>query len=163
MNLIDPIQHLAQIDLAEANQLLVKWGHKMGACNRPNGAIYAHAMFIHGQPAALAIGSSLIRETAAGFTRAEALELARLCAARPDLNRVMLRLWRECVFPAFGCGWAISYQDEAMHTGDIYRFDGWVRLARSRSGTDARSGRKGRNKTIWGWHADKAIRLARGG
>jgi hypothetical protein len=50
--------------------------------------------------------------------------------------------------------WAVSYQDEALHDGDTYRFDGWTRLARSRSGTDHRSGKRDRNKTIWDWNAD---------
>jgi hypothetical protein len=162
--LIAPIQHLAQIELRDANTALLLWQHKMGACSRPNADIWAHGMFEHGRLVSVAIGAGLIRETAGGSTRAEAIELARLCAARPDLCRVMLRLWREMVFPAFGRPWAVSYQDEALHSGDTYRFDGWVHLGRSRSGTDSRSGRKGRNKTIWGWHADPIVRRAmRGG
>ena len=98
---------------------------------------------------------ALIRERVAGLSRAEAVELGRLCAATPHLCRPMLRLWREMVLPdlarAYGYRWAVSYQDAALHTGNLYRFDGWVRLATSRSGTDPRSGRKGRNKVIWGW------------
>jgi hypothetical protein len=52
----------------------------------------------------------------------------------------MLRMWRAFVFPAlchecgFVCG--LGYQDAAIHSGNLYRFDGWVRLATSRSGTD---------------------------
>ena len=158
--LIAPIQHLAQCDLEEANTALAAWGHLMGPCRRPNGAIWAHGMYEHGVLVAVTVTSSLIRETAAGFSRDEAIELARLCAARPHLCRVMLRLWREMVFPAFGLSWAISYQDEAHHTGDTYRFDGWRRIGRSRSGTDSRSGRRGRNKTIWGWCADRSVLFA---
>ena len=160
--LIAPIQHLAQIELAEANAALVRWGHRMGACNRPNADIWPHGMFEHGRLVAVTIGAGLIRErTVDGLTRNDAMELARLCAARADLCRVMLRLWREMIFPAYGYPWAISYQDEALHSGDTYRFDGWIPLGRSRSGTDSRSGRKGRSKTIWGWHADPAVRAAR--
>ncbi|RWP58322.1 hypothetical protein [Mesorhizobium sp.] len=68
-------------------------------------------------------------------SRHEAIELSRLCAARPDLSRLMLRMWRAFVFPALcqECGfvWAVSYQDAAIHAGNLYRFDGWVQPATS--------------------------------
>lgn len=61
------------------------------------------------------------------------------------------------VFPVLarerGYRWAVSYQDGALHSGNLYRFDGWVRIGRSRSSVDPRTGRKGRNKVIWGWPA----------
>jgi hypothetical protein len=158
VSLAPSIISLDQIELREANALLVLWDHQMGACNRPNGDTRAHGLFLHGKLVSVAITASLIAETCAGFNRSEAMELARLCACRPDINRVMLRLWRISVFPAFGRDWAVSYQDEALHTGNTYRLDGWIRLARSRSGTDQRSGRKGRSKTIWGWNSDRVAR-----
>ncbi|WP_292212306.1 hypothetical protein [Mesorhizobium sp.] len=68
-------------------------------------------------------------------SRHEAIELSRLCAARPDLSRVMLRMWRAFVCPTLcqECGfvWAVSYQDTAIHAGNLYRFDGWVQPATS--------------------------------
>ena len=149
------ICHVEQVDLEVANKALVAWGHRMGPCKRPNADIWAHALFEHGEPVAVTIAAGLIAETCAGFTRAEAFELARLCAARPTLCRVMLRLWREMVAPAIcrvhGYRWAVSYQDKALHTGNTYRLDGWDVVGESRSGTDRRSGRKGRSKRIWGW------------
>ena len=151
MMLVAPLVHVEQVELNEGNSLLVEWHHKMGICNRPMGTQVAHALFAHGNPVAIAFTATLVNETCAGKTRDEAIELARLCACRPGLNRVMLRLWREFVFPAFNKSWAVSYQDEALHSGNTYRFDGWRVLGRSHSGTDRRSGRKGRNKTIWGW------------
>ena len=57
-----------------------------------------------------------------------------------------------------GWSWVVSYQDAVAHTGNLYRFDGWVRVGESRSGTDSRSGRKGRNKIIWGWCNDAETR-----
>jgi hypothetical protein len=91
------------------------------------------------------------------LTRRDAVELSRLCVARPDLCRVALRLWRSFVFSVLarerGYRWAVSYQDAALRSGNLYRFDGWVRIGRSRSGVDPRTGRKGRNKAIWGWPA----------
>lgn len=157
--LIAPVQHLEQIEPSEANRALVSWGHKMGACNRPNGDLWAHGMFEHGVLVSVTVTSAIVAATAAGFTRQEAIELARLCATRGYLCRVMIRLWREMVFPAYGHPWAISYQDEALHAGNTYRLDGWIRLREhARSGIDQRSGRKGRVKTIWGWHSDPLVR-----
>jgi hypothetical protein len=94
----------------------------------------------------------------AGFSRDEAVELGRVCAGRKWMNTVAVRLWREVVFPglcrAYGFRWAISYQDRKLHTGGLYRWDGWVWLGQSSSGRDARSGAPGRQKNIWGWCAD---------
>lgn len=144
------------IDRHTLNQCLVAWDHKMGPVRRPTGG-WSHALLVDGEPVAVAATDTLIRPRVAGLTRHEAVELPRLCAARPDLCRVALRLWRSFVFPALreecGFSWALSYQDPALHSGNLYRFDGWVRLATSRSGTDPRSGRKGRRKIIWGWRA----------
>jgi hypothetical protein len=89
------------------------------------------------------------------MTRANTIELARLCASRSGLCRVALRLWREGVFPLFGVQYAMSYQDADLHSGNTYRFDGWRRVAFSSSGTDQRSGRKGRRKWIWQWEKQK--------
>lgn len=155
------IMHVDQIELEDANKALVKWEHRMGACNRPNADIWSHGLFMHNELVAVAVTAGLIRETCAGFTRAEAVELARLCSSRDDMNRMMLRAWRVAVFPAYGHPWAVSYQDEALHSGNTYRLDGWIQIGRSRSGTDSRSGRKGRSKTIWGWHADASERRRR--
>jgi hypothetical protein len=157
--LVPPIAHLEAITRADANRLLDRWGHKMGGFTRPTFAIEAHhALFQNGEPIALASTSEPAREVVgqSGVRRDQVVELARLCAARRDLNRAMLRLWRELILPAYLSAhrrsWAVSYQDEAHHTGDIYRFDGWIDIGRGGGGgTDARSGRKGRKMRIWGY------------
>jgi antitoxin VapB len=155
----------AQIGREDLNERLVAWGHRMGPIHRPTGG-WSHGLVHDGELVAVVATDTLIRERVAGLTRHEAVELSRLCAARPDLCRVTLRLWRSFVFPALRaeCGfvWAVSYQDAAIHSGRLYRFDGWVRLAASRSGTDSRSGRKGRRKGIWGWSDDAETRSRRG-
>lgn len=162
MSLFAPLASLEAVDIGTANRCLVAWEHKMGPLNRPMGKVWAHALMHHGEPVAVVIAADLVTEQVAGFARTEAIELARLCAARPDLCRPMLRLWREFVFPALCAASApqgvapelqfvVSYQDEALHSGNVYRFDGWVDLEQSRSGNDHRSGRKGRNKRIWAW------------
>lgn len=162
--LIAPIAHVEAIEMSTCNAALTRWGHQMGPCNRPNGFLWGHGLFEHGELVAVTVSSALINETCAGLSRVEAFELARLCASRPHLCRVMLRLWREFVFPPLcrvhGWQWAISYQDQGLHTGNTYRFDGWVQLGQSHSGTDTRSGRKGRNKTIWGWNESHEARAS---
>lgn len=111
------------MDVADANELLVEWGHALGACNRP---------------------------------------FHRQAACEPWANRVMIRLWRETLAQLWPC-WpvkaAVSYSHNGMHTGDLYRFDGWARWktdagssgggtwGRVRSNTDAVYGKK----TLWGW------------
>jgi antitoxin VapB len=165
--LIAPIASFDSISLDELNDALVAWGHKMGEWRRPPYRGFFHGLREHGRLVAVLAAGDLIRETAAGMSRAEAFELGRVCAVRPHLNRVALRLWREMVFPdlcrVHGWRWCISYQDAALHSGDLYRFDGWVRLAYSRSGNDHRSGRKGRNKWVWGWCDDAEARQAKRG
>lgn len=148
----------------ELNAHLVLWGHRMGEVRRPTRG-WSHGLRYKGRLLAVVSADTLIRERVGGLTRFDAIELSRLCAARSDLCRVALRLWRSFVFPAIaaarGCRWAISYQDAALHSGNLYRFDGWVPLGRSRSGTDSRSGRPGRRKVIWGWCDNPQIRRNR--
>lgn len=153
-----PVATLERIEVAEANRLLARWGHHMGPMNRPAFQPHiAHALFQSGEPVAITIAAGLVRDHIAGWPqidRSVAIELARLCAARPGLCRVMLRMWREFVLPDFQQSIAISFQCRALHTGDTYRFDGWRRIGTSSSGTDKRTGRKGRNKAIWAWPRD---------
>jgi antitoxin VapB len=122
----------------------------------------AHGLRHDGRLVAVTATDHLAAASVAGLSRTQAVELSRVCAERPDLCRVALRLWREFVFPgmreARGVSWAVSYQDAALHSGNLYRFDGWVRLGFSHSGTDTRSGRPGRDKWVWAWNADPAIR-----
>lgn len=156
-----PYVTLEPIERSELNQCLTEWGHQMGAWERPLMKEWLTGLFHHGRPVAVLAAASLIRERCGGFSRSEAFELGRVCAARRDINRAALRLWREFVFPDIcrsnGYRAVISYQDAALHTGDLYRFDGWRKLGESSSGTDSRSGRKGRKKVIWGYDFREAI------
>jgi len=140
------------VSLGDANDMLAAWGHKMGPCNRGNQRGWSHALFHGGEPVAVTVTSNLIRERVGGahhLTRENTIELSRLCAARPGLCRVALRLWREFVLPSLPYEWAMSYQDADLHNGNTYRFDGWKRIARAKSGPDTRSGRPGRDKWVW--------------
>lgn len=157
-----PIVSFDTIDLAEANDLLEVWEHKMGPVNRPFPQdVRAYALRHEGVPVAVVVHASLVRTHVGGglaqLTRENTIELARLCACRPHLCRVVLRLWREFVFPQLPAAHAISYQDADLHRGHTYRFDGWRRAGYQRAGgTDARSGRKGRNRWIWVWPPEAA-------
>lgn len=161
--LVDPLVSFDAIGPDELNWCLTKWEHKMGPLNRPTPP-RAHGLRHNGRLVAVTATDYLAAAEVQGLSRGEAVELSRVCAERRDLNRATLRLWREFVFPAMcavrGCTWAISYQDAAEHSGGLYRFDGWVRLGFSHSGKDTRSGRPGRDKYVWAWHADPEVRAA---
>jgi len=117
----------------DLNACLSTWKHRMGELRRPTRG-WNHGLRHGGELIAVVATDTLIRPRVAGFDRRQAIELSRLCAVRPDICRVALRLWRLFVFPAIaqerGCSWAISYQDAALHSGALYRFDGWVRARR---------------------------------
>lgn len=138
----------------------------MGPLNRPQfGTIGgAHGLRHDGRIVAVTATETLITPSTCGISREDGIELARVCAERQGLNRVAVRLWREFVFPAFCRAhqfrWAISYQDAVEHSGDLYRFDGWVRLGKTSSGTDPRAiggVRKGRRKVVWGYSSDREL------
>lgn len=150
-----PIITFEPILLADANEKLLLWGHKMGVLHRGNQDATCHGLFAGSDLVAITTVSSLIAANVGGglvhLTRENCCELSRLCAQRSGLCRVALRLWREFVFPTLGYPFSISYQDADLHNGNTYRFDGWKRMAYARSGTDTRSGRPGRNKWVWVW------------
>lgn len=158
-----PLAQLVDVSIEEANTMLVAWDHKMGPLRRGDQRAWCHALIHEDRPVAVVTTSYLIRENVAGLpmlVRDNTCELSRLCAARPGLCRVMLRMWREFVFPGLPFEHAISYQDADLHNGNTYRFDGWRRIGYSSSGTDSRSGRKGRRKWIWGWACDELFEVA---
>jgi antitoxin VapB len=158
-----PLVSFDQIELVDANKLLVEFGHKMGPLNRGNQGAWCFAMFHNDEPVGVVTASWLIGRHLGGcdrkWNRDNTLELSRLAAARSGLCRVVLRAWREFVLPAIaeqnGFIAAASYQDTDQHTGNTYRFDGWKKIGKSSSGTDTRSCRPGRKKAIWLWELDR--------
>ncbi len=150
-----PLVHFTDAPLGLCNEMLAAWGHKMGPIHRGNQNGWNHALYHNGRPVAVTTANTLIAPRVGGtemdLTRDNCIELSRLCADRPGLCRVALRLWRTFVFPTLGHQYAISYQDADLHNGNTYRFDGWKRIGYSRSGVDTRSGRPGRKKYVWLW------------
>ena len=122
-----PLISFDRIDPGEANRYLVFWAHKMGPCTRPF-PVKAYSLvhntevvgvIMHGPIISPQLATEVMGDT---LTRARTIEVTRLCAARPHLCRVVLRLWREFAFPdlvANGeCQFAVSYQDADAHTGN---------------------------------------------
>ncbi|GAA2110716.1 hypothetical protein [Streptomyces synnematoformans] len=170
-----PASGLFETDPSAANDLVVSWGHYLGASERPFGA-QAWRLDIAGEPVSVAISASTVSSTVAGYERRQVVELARLCT-RPGFKwatRVMLRLWREVGGPAWPY-WtpqaAVAYSDNARHPGHIYRTDGWTRVtgrAGAPSGPGSTwskqrpSGHPGAGrKTLWLWayqpHGHEAV------
>lgn len=163
-----PLLHVSMVELVPgsielANLLLVDWGHRLGAVNRPFRQ-EAWLLELHGEPISVSVSGSIVSGNVAGYRREEVVECSRLCSA-PNFSwatRIMLRLWREVCAPLWKC-WpvkaAISYSHNAHHRGDLYRFDGWEKVredcgsngggswSRKRYATDVIAG----CKTLWIW------------
>jgi hypothetical protein len=133
MNLF-PMASFDVIDNSYADMLLVQWGHWLGGCNRPFGR-QSFGLLLEGLGAiSVAVSASTVSATCGGYKRQEVIELARLCSD-PEYRwatRVMLRLWRELAPPAWP-HWpvraVVSYSNALRHGGDVYRFDGWKKVA----------------------------------
>jgi hypothetical protein len=159
-----PISGVYPCPVAEANTLLERFGHALGPARRPFRQ-EAFVLEVDGGPVAVAVSASIVNGPVAGYDRQEVVELARLAAAVPWANRVMLRLWREVCAPRWA-SWpvraAVAYSQNARHPGNLYRFDGWEKVrddagssgggswSRKRYATDAAHGRK----TLWVWRYD---------
>jgi len=162
-----PIVGLYQVSVDEANVAMHEWGHQLGECHRPFHQ-EAFSLQLGERPLAYAISASIVngpvgpQDGSVSYGRTEVVELARLVASERWANRVMLRLWRETcarLWPCWPVKAAVSYSHNGMHTGDLYRFDGWERWrtdagstgggtwGRKRSNTEAVYGKK----TLWGW------------
>lgn len=130
-----PFVEFGLIENEEAGLALETWGHYLGACDRPFGR-QSFGLIVSGVLISVAVSASTVSDTCAGFQRREVVELARL-ATHPSqkwATRVTLRLWRE-IAPVFWTPkyWpvnaVVSYSNETRHKGDIYRFDGWKKVA----------------------------------
>lgn len=159
-----PVAGFAPIPVGDANRLIDRWGHNLGACRRPFDK-RAWTLDIDGRPISVAIGASIVSDHVDGRDRSEVLELARLCTD-PDerwATRIMLRMWRQLA-PARWPHWPVkalyAYSQNDRHDGRIYRFDGWTKVTdraghsggggawtRPRYASDVAHG----PKTLWRW------------
>ena len=167
-----PLCGVYPCEMRVVNILLREWGHRLGTCTRPFGQ-QGFALKIHGNPISVAVSASTVSKTIVGvgkhgapiqYTRGEIVECARLCShpTHHYATRLMLRLWREVcapLWPYWQARAAVSYSQNAHHSGDIYRFDGWERIktdcgsmgggtwSRKRSASEAVHGQK----SLWLW------------
>ena len=153
------------IPMANANTLLLAWGHNLGALSRPS-PMHAYALELDGEPISVAVSAFTVSNNVAGYDRTEVVECARLCTAPGHAwaTRVMLRLWREvCAprWPYYPVKAAVSYSQNAQHSGNLYRFDGWARVTdkagTTQDGTQswnrgaANTKRPQGSKSLWVW------------
>ena len=159
-----PVVAFDLIDNRSADRALEQWGHWLGGCNRPFGR-QSWGLTVHGVLAGVAVSASTVNATCGGFERREVVELARLCAhpSHRDVTRVVLRLWRKVAPGAWGAEYwlvraLVSYANAVRHRGDIYRFDGWKKVAEVASsgggGTWSRPRRPGERKTVWAFELE---------
>lgn len=162
-----PLVRVDEVEVDDANLLLERWEHPLGACHRPFG-VQAHvlALDMTGQgprPIALTISASTVSETCGGDDRFDLVELARIARhpAEPWALRPMLRIWRQCLaqsWPHWTVSAAVSYALPGT-PGDLYRFDGWERVGVVRpsngGGTWSSAPTVNRiadgRKTLWRW------------
>src|SRR3972149_2228405 len=99
-----PIAALMPITVLSANELLEKWGHYLGAVNRPFRQ-EAYALELDGRPISVTVSGSIVSDHVLEYGREEVVELARLCSSPEHrwATRVMLRLWREVAAPRWRC------------------------------------------------------------
>lgn len=149
-----------------ADQALEAWGHYLGACDRPFGR-QSFGLYLGLDLISVAVSASTVSDTSGGYQRTEVVELARLVTRPSDrwATRVTMRLWREI---APGC-WAakywpvraaVSYSNETRHKGDIYRFDGWTKVAvmpGSTGGGTYSKKQPSEPKAVWVYDLRKAV------
>jgi hypothetical protein len=152
-----PLARFESIPLETANAALDLWQHFLGEFDRPFG-YQAFGLYVDDDLVTVAVSASTINPTCGGWPRRRVVELARLCSAPRQrwATRVGLRLWRvlaprEWTREYWPVDAVVSYSNAARHSGDIYRFDGWTKVADVRpsgaGGTWARQ--KGERKSVW--------------
>jgi antitoxin VapB len=159
------------VSIDTANDLLVRWEHRLGPVHRPFRQ-EAYVLMVQDRPVSVATSGSIIHGPVAGYELGEVVELTRLASdpANRWATRPMLRLWREVcaqLWPCWPVKAAISYSHNGLHTGDLYRWDGWTRAAtssgstgggqwsRPRAADDPRLG----SKSVWVWRYDRPAPL----
>ena len=165
-----PIE-IRQLTRKQSNVLTGAW-HDLGEETRPF-SYTAFALYVQDEPVAVATAGTTVSasvEQAAGLDRLNTIELTRICRspapAAKGVLRAMLRLWRDFLAVEF---WTyrldvakralVTYSLPGKHGGDLYRFDGWVRLRSCRpwhgNGTWQHGSRVGTPQALWVyWLAD---------
>jgi hypothetical protein len=159
-----PIE-IRQLTRKQANVLTGAW-HDLGEETRPF-SYTAFGLYVSGEPVAVATAGTTVSasvQASAGLDRLNTIELTRICRspapAAKGVLRAMLRLWRDFLAVPY---WTfrpdvdkralVTYSLPAKRGGDLYRFDGWVRLRACRSwhgnGTWQHGSRVGTPEALW--------------
>jgi hypothetical protein len=143
--------------------------HDLGEETRPF-SYTAFGLYVQGEPVAVATAGTTVSpsvEASAGLDRLNTIELTRICRspapAAKGVLRAMLRLWRDFLAVPY---WSyrpdvakralVTYSLPGKNGGDLYRFDGWVRLRPCRpwhgNGTSwQRGSRVGTPEALWAY------------
>lgn len=129
----------APVTRAQANLLIDRWGHPLGAYRRPFG-YQAWAYVVDGEPIGVAVGASTVSAAVySDLNRRDVVELARIVRspAHPRALRALLRVWTDYLAPRWPY-WpvqaAVSYA-LPNKAGNLYAFDGWTRVGERRPST----------------------------
>lgn len=164
-----PLVTWSRCDNALADRCLVQWGHWLGGCNRPFGR-QSFVLRLYDEPVAVGVSAATVNAVCGPYCRGQVVELARLCAhpLHRDMTRVALRLWRVTAAQWWLAAmnrndllvnrkwlWRVdayvSYANAIRHKGDIYRFDGWRKIAdvKGGGGGGTWSKKKSDPKSLW--------------
>jgi hypothetical protein len=123
------------IDDGVADAALIAWGHWLGGCNRPFGR-QSFGLYVRDELVSVAVSASTVNGTCGGWPRQKVVELARQASSPTGrmFTRVTVRLWRELAPYCWAAAYwpveaVVSYHDRNRHLGNIYRFDGWTKVA----------------------------------
>jgi hypothetical protein len=162
---VGPPVAIRQLTRKQANVLTGAW-HDLGAETRPF-AYTAFGLYVQDEPIAVATAGSTVSasvERSAGLERINTIELTRICRspapAAKGVLRAMLRLWRDFLAVPY---WTfrpdvekralITYSLPGKRGGELYRFDGWLRMRGCRpwhgNGTWQRGSRVGTPEALW--------------
>lgn len=159
-----PIE-VRQLKRKQSNVLTGAW-HDLGAETRLF-SYTAFGLYVLDEPIAVATAGTTVNasvEQSAGLNRVNTIELTRICrSSAPHAKgvlRAMLRLWRDFLAVPY---WAfrtdvekralVTYSMPGKKGGNLYRFDGWVRLRDCRpwhgNGTWQNGSRVGTPEGLW--------------
>jgi hypothetical protein len=128
-----------QLSRKEANLLVERFEHPLGAARRPFGHD-CWGLAVDGEAIAVAMGLSTVSARVhKDLVRGNVVELGRLArhSDHPRVLRVMLRCWTDFLaqrWPYWEVEAAVSYALNGLRgkprvkAGDLYRFDGWTKI-----------------------------------
>jgi hypothetical protein len=159
-----PIE-VRQLKRKQSNVLTGAW-HDLGAETRLF-SYTAFGLYVQGEPVAVATAGTTVSasvEQSVGLDRLNTVELTRICRSNAPhakgVLRAMLRLWRDFLAVPY---WTfrpdvekralVAYSMPGKQGGNLYRFDGWVRVRDCRkwhgAGTWQNGSRVGTPEALW--------------